>query len=75
MAKQKKPKTWAEEIAELDDPAPKGTASTLSLFEPLHLTVADFDPEGPDNQASSVEDSEDDINEAPEHYVEVEYAH
>ncbi|KAL8895301.1 MAG: hypothetical protein Q9207_008226, partial [Kuettlingeria erythrocarpa] len=54
MAKQKKPKTWAEEIAELDDPAPK-----------------DFDPEAPDNRASSVEDSEDDSNEAREHYVEV----
>ncbi|KAI4174135.1 MAG: hypothetical protein LQ346_008276 [Caloplaca aetnensis] len=58
MANQKKPKTWAEEIAELDDPAPK-----------------DFDPEAPENRASSAEDSEDNINEAREHYVEVEYAH
>ncbi|KAL8920637.1 MAG: hypothetical protein Q9208_006119 [Pyrenodesmia sp. 3 TL-2023] len=55
MAKQKKPKTWAEEIAELDNPAPK-----------------DFDPEAPDNGASSVEYSEDDIEEAREHYVEVD---
>ncbi|KAL8758662.1 MAG: hypothetical protein Q9184_003858 [Pyrenodesmia sp. 2 TL-2023] len=27
MAKQKKPKTWAEEIAELNDPAPQGVAN------------------------------------------------
>lgn len=74
MAKQKEPKTWAEEIAGLDDPAPKGIAS-IPVQEALHLMIADFDPEAPDNGASSVEDSEDDIKEAREHYVEVEYVH
>lgn len=38
MPKRKAPKSWAEELAELEDPAPRGKFSNYSLKQDIWLT-------------------------------------
>lgn len=77
MAKSKKPKSWAEQLADLEDPAPKGWyESPISSRSNLYL--AELDPEDDagqfeeDNRSDSVGDDEN-LADAREHYISVGY--
>lgn len=79
MAKGKLSKTWAEQLADLEDPAPKGR----NLFNAdISLQgsdfVVDFDPEDQHQEVAdddtSGSASDEDPAEAREHYVDVGYA-
>lgn len=75
MAKSKKPKSWVEQLADLEDPAPKGWYDSI-LFAWSDICVAELDPEDDaghfeeDYDSDSAGDDED-VAEAREHYVDV----
>lgn len=75
MAKSKTPKSWAEQLADLEDPAPKGRYDSF-IFAGSNMYVAELDPEDDaghfdeDNGSDSAGDDED-VAEAREHYVHV----
>lgn len=78
MTDRKAPKSWADEIAELDDPTPKGNAVPLNIQFPI-LTPPDFDPEAHDEEvfdkaddSNSESEVESEAN-ARDHYEEVGY--
>jgi hypothetical protein len=74
MATPKRRKTLAEQIADLDDAAPKGQYSPIWIRSKLTV-CADFDPEDVDlyrsgDESSNSGDERDDVG--TEHYEAVE---
>jgi hypothetical protein len=77
MSKTKKPRTLAEQIADLDDPAPKGTF-ILNVYILRKLTAnADFDLEDINSYENQSEDDDTDggEEEARAHYELVGYVY
>lgn len=79
MAKGKTPKSWAEQIANLNDPAPRGivvkSAPAINVYN-----LPDHDPEEhveqfDDREDSKSVDSEEGAATAREHYIDVGYGY
>jgi hypothetical protein len=76
MAKSRKPKSLAEQIADLDDPAPKGKSQFLPNMATILINIQDFDPEdvglyhGSESENSESEE-ETEENTARAHYEPV----
>lgn len=78
MVKRKTPKSWAEEVAELDDPALQGTLTIIAASH-YNANGLDFDPE--ENVEDAVDNPEDSSyssdnesqKDAREHYEDVGY--
>ncbi len=78
MAKGKAPKSWAEQIADLNDPAPRGTFTQSNLASSTYI-IPDLDPEEHGEYFDNEDDSdwtgsEDEAATAREHYIDVGYA-
>ena len=74
MAKGMKPKSWAEQLADLEDPAPKGCYQR-ALSKPELRLAPEFDPEdNTEHQHDSSESADEDLEGARAHYVDVECA-
>lgn len=79
MPKRKAPKSWAEELAELEDPAPRGKIYTHSFKSGNPANRSDFDPE--DDGVGEISEDEAELNsdsgesqaDAREHYEDVGY--
>ena len=79
MPKRKAPKSWAEELAELEDPAPRGKFNNYNLRKGYPANGSDFDPEDEGvgeiskDEAESNSDSGESQADAREHYENVGY--
>jgi hypothetical protein len=76
MSKRKAPKSWAEEIAETAERAPRGKAvPTHTIVLILTRYIPDFDPEEIgdiyDEDQSDSDGSNDDQNDGRDHYESV----
>ena len=75
MPKPSIPRSWAEQLADLEDPAPEGIVLGRRCLFHANTCVTDFDPED-DVEAGEDSDEDDastDGGEGREHYVDVGY--
>ena len=77
MPGRRAPKTWAEQLADLDDPAPKGMRPGFRTWTESWARI-DLDPEANGDGFEPGEDASDDgtnsaADEAREHYEVVGY--